>query len=320
MISANPFARIVVGYDDSASADAALEQSLALAETYGGDIVAVHISDLPAPAVLQVEGASQPPKPDAAPVLAALDPYRRHLFEKLSERVKSRLVPVSMEFSTNVAAAGITDAATRWRATAIAVGTHGPPGVAHLLVGSVAEAVVRTTPVPVIVTRERVPAQPLQRIVVGVDAAEPSEDATSFAVSLAHKTALRLVYCSVVDTNTIMRPTNDLPFDPVPIADAMRSAAHGALDAATQYANAADVFPDTEVVEADDAASGIVDVARRHGAGAIVVGTHKRGNVERFFLGSTAESVLRRSNIPVIVVPIDTSSVPGRPSRVTAGA
>jgi len=47
----------------------------------------------------------------------------------------------------------------------------------------------------------------------------------------------------------------------------------------------------------------ILKVAKRHGADLIVLGTRGSGNAAHLFLGSTAESVLRHSRVPVLAVP-----------------
>ncbi len=39
------------------------------------------------------------------------------------------------------------------------------------------------------------------------------------------------------------------------------------------------------------------------GAKMIVIGTHSRTGIDRFFMGSVAEQVVRHSDIPVLVVP-----------------
>jgi nucleotide-binding universal stress UspA family protein len=44
----------------------------------------------------------------------------------------------------------------------------------------------------------------------------------------------------------------------------------------------------------------IVETARREGAAFIVMGTHGRGIVERFFLGSVADRVVRTAPCPVV--------------------
>jgi nucleotide-binding universal stress UspA family protein len=46
----------------------------------------------------------------------------------------------------------------------------------------------------------------------------------------------------------------------------------------------------------------IVDVAEREGVDLIVLGTHGRGGLGRFLLGSVAERVLRTARIPVLTV------------------
>jgi nucleotide-binding universal stress UspA family protein len=291
MKTANPFARIVVGYDDSKAADTALRQAVALAEKYGGEIVAVNVSDLPAPAALLVPTKAAPPALDARPVLRSVDAERRDLFEKLSRFVESREVPVWMEFAMNGAAAGILDAARRWKATAIAIGTHARTGVAHLVAGSVAQEVLRSASVPVVVTRADSVRQSMKRVLVGIDTSEPSANVRAFAMALAGQPDVYLCYCTVIHT--------------APYPSTMRAEGRDALDAARRDANREGVDPDTEVAEGADADIGLCESARRHDADAIVVGNHKRGDLERLFAFSTAESLIRRADRPVIVVPMD---------------
>jgi nucleotide-binding universal stress UspA family protein len=52
-----------------------------------------------------------------------------------------------------------------------------------------------------------------------------------------------------------------------------------------------------------DAAESIIEVAVRHSADVIVVGTHERGWLTRLLTSSVADEVRRESPIPVLVVP-----------------
>lgn len=52
-----------------------------------------------------------------------------------------------------------------------------------------------------------------------------------------------------------------------------------------------------------DIAPGIVAEAKTRGADVIVIGSHGRTGVAHLLMGSVAESVLRESSIPVLVVP-----------------
>jgi nucleotide-binding universal stress UspA family protein len=56
------------------------------------------------------------------------------------------------------------------------------------------------------------------------------------------------------------------------------------------------------VAPGDDAAGKILEEASSHDVAAIVVGTHGRNGVQRLFIGSLAEGVLRHSSVPVAFV------------------
>jgi len=58
-----------------------------------------------------------------------------------------------------------------------------------------------------------------------------------------------------------------------------------------------------DLVEQACTAKALLGYAKEHSCDTIVIGTHSRNLVERMILGSTAEKVIRKSSIPVIVVP-----------------
>jgi nucleotide-binding universal stress UspA family protein len=61
-------------------------------------------------------------------------------------------------------------------------------------------------------------------------------------------------------------------------------------------------------VEVGDAATTICAVAEELGVDVIVVGTHGRTGLSRFFLGSTSEHVIRHAPCPVLVVRVEDSA------------
>lgn len=68
---------------------------------------------------------------------------------------------------------------------------------------------------------------------------------------------------------------------------------------------AAQIGVDCEVlVRTDKPAEAILAVAEQTGAHLIVLGTAGRSGIRRVIMGSTAESVLRDSSVPVLVFPI----------------
>jgi nucleotide-binding universal stress UspA family protein len=75
--------------------------------------------------------------------------------EDLAKRLGLKCSSVLVETATGPAADPIVRQARKWRADLIVLGTHGRRGVRRLLLGSDAEQVVRTSPVPVMLVRAK---------------------------------------------------------------------------------------------------------------------------------------------------------------------
>ncbi|MEW6706565.1 MAG: universal stress protein [Pseudomonadota bacterium] len=81
-----------------------------------------------------------------------------------------------------------------------------------------------------------------------------------------------------------------------------RSQGLAAADRIAQAARDAGVAVETFVVENHQAAVGIVEAARDHGADLIAMGSHGRSGLAKLVLGSVAAKVLALSPIPVLVL------------------
>jgi nucleotide-binding universal stress UspA family protein len=77
--------------------------------------------------------------------------------------------------------------------------------------------------------------------------------------------------------------------------------AQESLNQASQEIRAAHFSVNTRVVEAETR-NGILDVAAEWGADLIVLGSHGRKGLQRFLLGSVAESVARHADCSVEIV------------------
>lgn len=69
------------------------------------------------------------------------------------------------------------------------------------------------------------------------------------------------------------------------------------------YPGSADRVVAIEVIEGFPADE-ILMKARKHACDAIIMGTHSKGIIAHTFLGSTAKRVLRRTRIPVFIIPL----------------
>ena len=142
--------RILVATDFSAASGAALALAKALAGRFGASLHLLHVLEDP-----YVTGAF------AADVYAPPPPGLRESWRKNAENTIATLLTepevkalrATTEVNFGPIAGTIVERAAAVGADMIVMGTHGRGGVAHLLMGSVAERVVRTARCPVLTTR-----------------------------------------------------------------------------------------------------------------------------------------------------------------------
>ena len=140
------------------------------------------------------------------------------------------------------------------------------------------------------------------RLIVPVDGSPPSARAIEAATKIAVDSGAELLFCSVVDRNRLIAEASQMPFsDPTPAIDAVTEGCRRILSVALAAARAAGANARAELCEGEPV-SAIIRVAGEHDGDLIVMGSHGRSGIGRLLLGSTTEGVLRRSNVPVLVV------------------
>jgi nucleotide-binding universal stress UspA family protein len=199
----------------------------------------------------------------------------------------------------------IEDAVHEEQADAVVMGTHGRTLFGRLLIGSVTQALLRKLGVPVLtVCRVSRPLE-FKRILFGTDLGSGSDKAFQFALELARAAESTLVVAHTIDKRpAMMYETPDVKavFD-----EEHRRALKQAHDSFTKFeAEGARQKVNVECVLAEgDAAEALVRIADETVVDLMVLAVRKRGAVERTFLGSTAEPVIRTSHVPVLSVPVD---------------
>jgi len=143
------YRRILMPIDGSACSDAALAHGLQLAKEQGAEVKILNVLDTQA-LYLLYEGMY---------VEEIADRWRRE-GEAFIARAADQARGAGVGVTTELADEGgripdvIVGKAKAWPADLIVMGTHGRHGFDHLLLGSAAEGVVRTTPVPVLLIRK----------------------------------------------------------------------------------------------------------------------------------------------------------------------
>jgi nucleotide-binding universal stress UspA family protein len=139
-----------------------------------------------------------------------------------------------------------------------------------------------------------------KRIVVPIDGSASAEKAFDVAMRLAKSEGAQLAVCSVVDPITVASVSPMGASADILIAD-MEQEAQREVDGAVATARREGIDASGTVLNGV-AYNEILSYTKRQNADAIVMGTHGRGGLQRLFLGSVAESVLREAPCPVIVV------------------
>lgn len=145
-----PFHHILVPVDFEGPSQDALEVATDLALTFGAMLTIVHAWDLPL--YSYAEMASFPPD-----VATVIEGAATKSLAKMAALVIKRVPKAESVLAKGPAALAILEAAARQNADLIVMGTHGRHGVSRILLGSVAEKVVRSSPVPVLTIRVRPP-------------------------------------------------------------------------------------------------------------------------------------------------------------------
>lgn len=137
---------VLVAFDFSDTSKHALTYGHDLAHAFGGRLHVLHVADVISMSAAQFypEG---PGDPEAKAAELALSQLRDVLAAESVEEAEA-VVRVSPS-----AAHAIVDYAKEVHADVIVVGTHGRSGMSRLLMGSVAEHVMRRAPCPVLVVR-----------------------------------------------------------------------------------------------------------------------------------------------------------------------
>jgi nucleotide-binding universal stress UspA family protein len=134
---------ILVPTDFSAAAEAALDEALGLASKLGAKVYVLHAYQLPV--VGFPDGVLVP----TAEIATRVVTWAQSELEACVARRKTsavEIVPILKQADPREAVLAVAEEVA---ADLVVMGTHGRRGVARALIGSVAEAVVRTSPVPV---------------------------------------------------------------------------------------------------------------------------------------------------------------------------
>jgi nucleotide-binding universal stress UspA family protein len=295
----NMFSRIIVGVDDSKPSRDAVVLAARLAREHDGSLILFHALHWQPPIAVAEWGATMT---DPVPMLDNLRQEGRTELAHAAQTAERLGIDAELRIEQGDPAECLVRLAVAQRCGLIVMGTHGRRGLGRLLQGSTTEAVLRLSAIPVLTVR---PGETIadetrhcfERIVVGLDDSEPSDAAAQTIVQLPAADRRHVLFYSVADTRNA---GGWAPYR-AGIADALNEQAQQTVERALALARACGVSSEGRVIHGS-ARDALISAARGRRADLIVLGSHGRRGMRRFFLGSVAESIVRVAPIPVLVV------------------
>lgn len=146
------YKRVAVAIDGSNTSDIALEEAINLAVELGSTLLLLHVCE-ELPIIWDPDGMSVVPIQN---IIKVIQDAGNTLLKKCRERVVNQGITVEAKLVETVGGhigSVISEEAKKWNADLLVLGTHGRKGFQHLLMGSVAEGVIRTASMPVLLIR-----------------------------------------------------------------------------------------------------------------------------------------------------------------------
>ena len=288
--------RIVCALDFSELSPKVEAYATALAQRYEAGLTLLHVD---------------PPIPLMAPYgelpmdIGLFDDQRQRALADLAaaqHRGRAAGVPVDTALRGGQPSREILALAQDQSADLIVMGTHGHGGFEHLLLGSVAEKVLRKAPCAVMVVPPGDTAAAhgtFSHILCPIDGSASSADAVAFAVGLARESDGSLTLLRVVEP--IPQGGEFATFDAGQYRALAEAEAAKALREAVP-AGLRDWCHVHEQVAHGKASTGILATAGDMHADVIVMGVRGRSAIDLLAFGSTANEVVRRATCPVVAV------------------
>ena len=205
----------------------------------------------------------------------------------------------------------ILEQATSMKADLLVLGTHGRSGFERLVLGSVAEKVLRKATCPVLTVPKRVPdavpAGPVlyKRILCPVDFSDSSLNALKYAMSMAQEADGQLTVLHVVEHELENRvDMAGLAYDAgTTIGDFLKQREEALRRRLRETVAGASEFCSVESLMTHGKPwREVLRIAAERQSDLIVMGVQGRGVADLLFFGSTTQHVVREASCPVLTL------------------
>jgi universal stress protein A len=142
----------------------------------------------------------------------------------------------------------------------------------------------------------------IKQIVVATDFGEPAAVALTYGRNFARAFSAGLHVVHVVNDLATSAPVSEIPMDLTKVQSQLDAEAKASLDTLITDDDLRSLKVMKHLITSATPARAILDYAAEVRADIIIVGTHGRGGLAEFFLGSVAQKIVRSAPCPVLTV------------------
>jgi nucleotide-binding universal stress UspA family protein len=291
--------RVIVPLDGSEASEMAIPHGARLARTLGAPILLVHIID-----------TTRVYDTRALSLLPDREEMRRYLGDVAVREGIEMEVELDVRFGSPTYE--LQQVAEDHPGGMIVMTTHGRGGLGRLVLGSVADHLVRHGTLPVLLVRAGttvVPDDGFTNLLVALDGSELAERTLPVAATLAHRAGAALHLLRVVEPLDAA-PAAEYPPDVIWLDPDQATRIMGDLEVdAHDYvhriaASLREIGIDAWAsVRIGRPAYEIIRIQDDIAADLIVMASHGYGGVRRWLMGSVTTSVVRQTTTPLLVIP-----------------
>jgi nucleotide-binding universal stress UspA family protein len=295
------YTRLLIPLDGSKTAEAVLPYGRTLAGTLNIPVELLGVVDIGVLATHVSHGSARYFETIIAESVRSSEEYLKRIAETFPDHGVKCTVEKGKAEEVIIEKAGSD-------ATLTAMATHGRSGINRLLLGSVAEKVLRGSPHPLLLIRANEEAKSegeaaLKSVIVPLDGSELAENVLPSVVELAKALKLEVLLLRAYPrftTYTGVEDYNAANYEV--IRAAFRNDAQSYLDSKVGELKRKGIEKVSFAIPEGPGADEIVALGRRTADNLIAMCTHGRSGVKRWVLGSVTEKVVRLSGDPVLIV------------------
>lgn len=188
----------------------------------------------------------------------------------------------------------ILDTANSYNVNLIAISTHTNPDDKHTqtnAIGTTANHIIRESKVPVFSFNSNVKLQKIKKILLPLDLTVETKQKVTNAIQVANRMHASIAVVSVFYS---------LRYDDI------REQLEEQLNQVKNFINEANILCTAEIIEEDGGAKmvpfAVLDYAKKVNANLIMIMTQQENKLVEFFMGSSAQTLIRHSQVPIMSI------------------